>query len=229
MPAGFNVGDPRLAGLRLAASTTASSSAPAGMGCKVFLTLSPPIPNWASEQPRAAPTGSGGYRNLGRSCMWKPGRAHVRAVRPRGGPALPRQGAPLLDLERAQPGALPLPAAEAHSPRNGGRCRSSATASCGGQGWKRHRRRRSAAAQAVLFGETAAISSPMDTLYAALCLDETRAPVQGPAAGAARVHPAAEAADRRHRPPPLQQGRHAGRCSRARSRSTRCRSPTSVG
>ena len=31
----------------------------------------------------------------------------------------------------------------------------------------------------VLFGETAAISSPMDTLYAALCLDEDGKPFRG--------------------------------------------------
>ena len=40
------------------------------------------------------------------------------------------------------------------------------------EGWKAIAQYDPASRDKVLFGETAAISSPMDTLYAALCLDE---------------------------------------------------------
>ena len=66
----------------------------------------------------------------------------------------------------------------------------------------------------VLFGETAAISSPMDTLYAALCLDEA-ASLPRPVARAPGLRPAAQAPHRRHRPAPLQQARRGSVFSRS--------------
>ncbi len=71
MPAGFDPADPKSPGynwteydrfVRLARS----------QGLKVFLTMSPPIPHWASENPRFCPHRVGGYRSMGRSCYWKP-------------------------------------------------------------------------------------------------------------------------------------------------------------
>ena len=120
-------------------STTASSSAPGARGCKVFLTLAPRDPQLGvASSRRRCPHLVGGYRDLGRSCMWSPTRA-CSGVRARGRPALPRPGPALLDLERAQPGALPLPAAAAHPPRDRGRGRQRYR-ELWWEGWKRHRR-----------------------------------------------------------------------------------------
>jgi hypothetical protein len=47
------------------------------------------------------------------------------------------------------------------------------------EGWKAIAQYDPANRNRVLFGETAAISSPMDTLYAALCLDENGKPFKG--------------------------------------------------
>ena len=93
------------------------------------------------------------------------------------------------------------------------------------------RRRPGAARSKVLFGETAAISSPMDTLYAALCLDENGRPFKGRLKALHGCTAAAPAADRRRRPPPLQQGRRPGHaCSSARSPGRLpCSPPTSGG
>ena len=47
------------------------------------------------------------------------------------------------------------------------------------EGWKAIAQYDPANRDRVLFGETAAISSPLDTLYAALCLDENGKPFRG--------------------------------------------------
>jgi hypothetical protein len=41
-------------------------------GLKVFLTLTLPMPYWASEEPTGCPHHIGGYSFLKLSCMWKP-------------------------------------------------------------------------------------------------------------------------------------------------------------
>ena len=79
----------------------------------------------------------------------------------------------------------------------------------------------------VLFGETAAISSPLDTLFAALCLDQNGRPFRTASAPAPGLQPAAAAPDRRRRDPPVQQPRERLRLQRAPTRATRMRWPTS--
>ena len=59
----------------------------------------------------------------------------------------------------------------------------------------------------VLFGETAAISSPADTLYAALCLDEEGKPFQGRLRSLQGCSRASRLPDRRGGGAPLQPGR----------------------
>ena len=155
-------------------------------GMKVLITIAPPIPWWASEQPRRCPHFIGGYRELGLSCMWKPSvplfarfvRAVVRrygsrATGPYGGqvalwslfnePNLEHYLLP--QTKRTRFGIVDLAAR---------RYRELWIA-----GWREIARHDPPSRNRVLFGDTAAISSPMDTLYAALCLDERGRPFAG--------------------------------------------------
>jgi hypothetical protein len=155
-------------------------------GLKLLIVLSPSIPYWASEQPSRCPHRIGGYAHLTKSCMWKPSPAlfaqfaeaaakrYGRAARgPHGGqvalwslwnePNLEHYIWP--QLKRTRHGIVDLAAA---------RYRELWLA-----GWRAIARHDPASRNRVLFGETAAISSPMDTLYAALCLDEQGRPFKG--------------------------------------------------
>jgi len=154
-------------------------------GLKVFLTLAPPIPRWASEEPSVCPHFTGGYPNLGKSCHWKPSPrafgqfAKAVALRYRrsgrfGGVDLysiynepnleqylypqgrgPRAGRGPVDLGARRYRALWL------------------------AGWQSIATYDPPMRGKVLFGETSAISAPLDHLYAALCLDDRGRPFRG--------------------------------------------------
>jgi hypothetical protein len=155
-------------------------------GLKLLVVLSPSIPYWASEQPSRCPHRIGGYQAFGFSCMWKPSpalfaqfvkaaarRYGITARGPYGGqvalwslwnePNLEHYLWP--QLQKTRYGMVDLAAA---------RYRKLWLA-----GWKAIAKYDPPSRTKVLFGETAAISSPIDTLYAALCLDEDGNPFKG--------------------------------------------------
>lgn len=177
LPDGFDVSDPNSPGYDWKIYDDLVERA-RRHGLRVFLTLAPAIPNWASDEPRRCPHLVGGYRNLGRSCMWKPNKsvfgefAEAVARRYRGKVSLYSiWNEPNLEhylypqLQRTRYGMVDVAARRYRE--------------LWWEGWKgiaaidRPMRNR------VLFGETAAISSPMDTLYAALCLDQRGQPFRG--------------------------------------------------
>ncbi|MGH8572068.1 MAG: hypothetical protein ACREX8_05770, partial [Gammaproteobacteria bacterium] len=184
-PAGFDVGDPNSPGYDWSAYDGLVDRA-RRHGIQLFFTLAPAIPYWASEQPGRCPHRIGGYRFFGFSCFWKPSpklfgqftkavalRYGTNAPPPTGGqvrwwalwnepnlehylyPQLQRQQGVLVDVAARYYRNLWL------------------------EGYKAIARYDAPRRNAVLFGETAAISSPMDTLYAALCLDEQGRPFKG--------------------------------------------------
>ncbi|HEU0019760.1 MAG TPA: hypothetical protein VFQ14_05660, partial [Thermoleophilaceae bacterium] len=184
-PAGFDVGDPDSPGYLWGAYDALVDRARAN-GLKLAIVLSPGIPYWASEDPSRCPHRIGGYSHLTLSCMWKPSpalfgqfvkaavrRYGVTAKGPYGGlvslwsfwnePNLEHYLWP--QLQRTRYGTIDLAAA---------RYRQLWLA-----GWRAIAKYDPPSRGRVLFGETAAISSPMDTLYAALCLDEEGNPFKG--------------------------------------------------
>lgn len=148
-------------------------------GLKVFLTLAPPIPDWASEEPSVCPHFTGGYRKFGQSCHWRPRpRMYFQLAK-----AAARRYAGRVDLwslynePNLEHYLYPQLATV-------GRNKSVDLAAVRYrelwfEGWKAIAQYDPANRDRVLFGETAAISSPMDTLYAALCLDEEGRPFRG--------------------------------------------------
>ena len=187
-PAGFDAGDPDSPGYQWGMYDAVVDRARRN-GLKVLMVLSPSIPYWASEQPSRCPHLIGGYQQLGKSCMWKPSPALFAqfakaAVKRYGSTATSAGGAfggqvalwslwnePNLEhyiwpqLQRSRYGTIDLGAA---------RYRQLWLA-----GWRAIAKYDPPSRNKVLFGETAAISSPVDTLYAALCLDEDGNPFKG--------------------------------------------------
>jgi hypothetical protein len=184
-PAGFDPGDPDSAGYNWHLYDALVERAKRH-GLKVLMVLSPSIPYWASEQPSRCPHRIGGYQHFGFSCMWKPSpalfaqfakaaalRYGSRARGPYGGavafwslwnePNLEHYIYP--QLKRTRHGIVDLAAAQYRKLWRAG--------------WKSIAKYDPSHRNKVLFGETAAISSPMDTLYAALCLDEEGKPFKG--------------------------------------------------
>lgn len=177
-PADFDVGDPNAAGYDWGIYDRFVERARAH-GLKVFLTLAPPIPDWASEEPSVCPHFTGGYRRLGQSCHWRPrpqmffqfAKAAARRYSGRVDlwslynepnlehylyPQLARVGRKqFVDLAAVRYRKLWY------------------------EGWKAIAQYDPGRRDNVLFGETAAISSPMDTLYAALCLGAKGRPFRG--------------------------------------------------
>lgn len=177
-PAGFDMGDPNAPGYDWGIYDRFVARA-RSHGLKVFLTLAPAIPDWASEDPSVCPHFTGGYRRLGQSCHWRP--------RPRMffqfAKAAARRYSGRVDLwslynepnleHYLYPQLLRV-----------GRNRFVDLAAVRYrrlwfEGWKAIAQYDPGRRDNVLFGETAAISSPMDTLYAALCLDERGRPFRG--------------------------------------------------
>ncbi len=178
-PRGFDVGNPNSKGYDWSYYDKYVEEARRNK-LKVFFTLSPPLPDWASENPGFCPHLIGGYSNLGRSCYWKPkpkvfGQfAEAVARRYRGKvdlwsvwnePNLEHYLYPQRKGPRAGTGKVDLGAKRYRE--------------LWYEAWKGIARRDPARRGKVLFGETAAISSPLDTLYGALCLDEDGNPFRG--------------------------------------------------
>jgi hypothetical protein len=184
-PAGFDARDPDSPGYRWGLYDALVERARRN-GMKLVVALSPSIPFWASEEPSRCPHRIGGYSHLTKSCMWKPSPALFAqfveaAVKRYGTKASGPHGdqvalwslwnEPNLEhyiwpqLKRTRYGIVDLAAV---------RYRELWLA-----GWKAIARHDPPSRNKVLFGETAAISSPMDTLYAALCLDEQGDPFKG--------------------------------------------------
>ncbi len=155
-------------------------------GLKVFLTLAPPIPYWASEEPERCPHFVGGYRNLGTNCHWKPqprlfGQFASAVVQRYGSQSTGPYGGQVefysmynepnlehyLYPQARTSGAASIDVAAARYRR------------LWYEGWKAVAQFDAPLRGKVLFGETSAISSPIDTLYAALCLDQDGRPFRG--------------------------------------------------
>ena len=177
VPAGFDPGDPSSPGYNWTEYDRFVRLARAN-GLKVFLTMSPPIPHWASEKPSFCPHHIGGYRTMGQACYWKPrpdlfGK-FVAAVakRYRGQVSIYS----MWNEPNLEHYLYPQPGRGSRGPVDvaAKRYRSLWYA-----GYKAIRAHDPARRNKVLFGETAAISSPLDTLYAALCLNETGQPFRG--------------------------------------------------
>ena len=184
-PPGFDVSDPDSPGYEWGTYDALVDRA-RRHGLKLLITLSPPLPYWASEEPSRCPHRIGGYSYQPLSCMWKPPpklfgewveavaqRYGTRAKGPYGGqvalwslwnePNLEHYLYP--QLRRTRRGTVDLAAV---------RYRKMWIA-----GQRAIARHDPPSARKVLFGETAAISSPLDTLNAALCLDEDGRPFKG--------------------------------------------------
>jgi hypothetical protein len=184
-PAGFDVGDPDSPGYQWGQYDQLVERA-RRHGIKLLFTLTAPIPFWASEQPSRCPHRIGGYSRLTLSCMWKPSpklfgefvkatvrRYGNRATGPYGGqvalwslwnePNLEHYLWP--QLQRTRYGVVDFAAAHYRKLWIAGQ--------------KAIAKYDPSARNKVLFGETAAISSPIDTLYAALCLDHRGRPFKG--------------------------------------------------
>ena len=155
-------------------------------GLKVSLTLAPPIPYWASEEPDRCPHFVGGYRKLGTSCHWKP---QPRLFGQFANAVVQRYGSQSAGPYGGQVDFYSMynePNLE-HYLYPQARTSGAGTVDVAGaryrqlwyQGWKAVARYDAPLSGKVLFGEVAAISSPVDTLYAALCLDEEGRPFRG--------------------------------------------------
>ncbi len=178
IPAGFDPADPNSAGYDWGIYDRFVERA-RRHGLKVFLSLSGgAIPYWASNQPSKCPHYIGGHRALGKSCMWKPNAAkfgafsRAVATRYRGRvdyyslwnePNLEHYLYP--QHKRTPYGTVDL---------GGKQLRELWTS-----GYRGVTRADPAVRRRVLFGETAAISSPVDTLYSALCLNQNGKPYTG--------------------------------------------------
>ena len=176
-PAGFDPGDPNSPGYNWTEYDRFVRLARAN-GLKVFLTMSPPIPYWASEKPSVCPHQIGGYKTLGKSCYWKPRidlfRKFVSAVakRYRGQVSLYS----IWNEPNLEHYLYPQKGRGSRGPVDVAAKRYRSLWYAGYKAIRRYDPRRRGK---VLFGETAAISSPLDTLYAALCLNEEGRPFRG--------------------------------------------------
>jgi len=176
-PAGFDVANPNSPGYDWSLYDRFVDRA-RKHGLKVFLSLSGEIPYWASNEPSKCPHHIGGYKNLALSCMWKPNsklygqfvkavaahyRGKVAMYSMWNEPNLEHQLYP--QFKKTRSGMVDL---------GGKQLRELWIA-----GYKGAVSADKGLKNKVLFGETAAISSPMDTLYSALCLTEEGKPYTG--------------------------------------------------
>ncbi len=184
-PAGFDIGNPDSPGYDWKIYDDFVDRA-RRHGLKVFLTLTLPMPYWASEEPSGCPHHTGGYSFLELSCMWKPDPvmfgqfAHAVARRYGTQAAGSHGGSVVLYSMWNEPNLehylFPQKA------RQSGRTVDVAAKryrELWFEGWKAISISDPPRQNDVLFGETAAISSPMETLYAALCLDPKGRPYKG--------------------------------------------------
>ena len=177
VPAGFDPADPNSPGYDWSRYDEFVKRAQR-QGLKVMLTLSGEIPYWASREPERCPHFIGGYPNLAMSCMWKPDReqfekfAQATASRYKGAV----EYYSLWNEPNLEHYLFPqYSRSKKHTVDLGGKQLRELWTS----GYRGLVRSDPAVRNKVLFGETAAISSPMDTLYSALCLDEDGRPYRG--------------------------------------------------
>ena len=154
---------------------------------------------------------------LGQSCHWRPTPADVLPVREGRGAALRGPRGPVVAVQRAQPRALPLPAARCASGGTGSstwpRC---ATAGCGFEGWKAIaavRPRPTATRCCSARPRPSARPWTRSTRRSAWTSDGR--PFRGRMKRLHGLPEAAAAPHRRLRPPSLQQASARARCSRA--------------
>jgi hypothetical protein len=177
MPAGFRPGDPDSPGYDWSNYDAFVNRAERN-GLQIYFAISPPLPNWASDEPSVCPHAIAGRRKLGKSCFWKPSTRQfalfVQAVARRyagrvslyslwNEPNLEHYLFPQLKTTRF--GVVDVAAKRYRS--------------LWLRGWRAIARHDPSMRNKVLFGETAAISSPVDTLRAALCLDPEGRPFRG--------------------------------------------------
>ncbi len=177
MPEGFDPGDPDSPGYDWTNYDEFVDRAERH-GLQIYFTISPPLPNWASEEPSVCPHDIAGRPELGQSCYWKPSTSQfgqfVKAVARRyagrvslyslwNEPNLEHYLFP--QQRRTRFGVVDVAAKRYRS--------------LWLHGWRAIARYDPPMRNKVLFGETAAISSPVDTLRAALCLDPEGLPFQG--------------------------------------------------
>jgi len=177
MPDGFDPSDPNSPGYDWSRYDAFVDRAERH-GLKVFFTISPPLPNWASEEPEGCPHFIAGRPELGEGCFWKPStRRFAQFVE-----AVARRYAGRVSLYSLynEPNLEHYLFPQARRTRFGmvdvaaKRYRSLWL-----HGWRAIARHDPPMRNKVLFGETAAISSPVDTLRAALCLDPEGLPFRG--------------------------------------------------
>lgn len=177
IPAGFDPANHRSAGYDWNRYDKVVAGA-RRQGLKVILDLAPSIPYWGSSEPSRCPHFVAGQHRLGRGCFWKPNPrlfgkfVQAAAARYRGKVAYYSiYNEPNLEnflypqTQKTRAGRVDL----------GGKLYRQLWIS----GYQGIRRRDPGARGRVLFGETAAISSPRDTLFSALCLNRRGRPYRG--------------------------------------------------
>jgi hypothetical protein len=155
-------------------------------GMRLYFTLAAPLPYWGSEDPKRCPHPIGGYPFLGQSCHWKPdpvlfGQFAQAVARRYGSQARGAYGGAVIFYSLWNE-----PNLEHYlHPQVEGRRRQSVDFAARRyrelwyEGWKAIAASDPPMRNRVLFGETAAISSPLDTLFAALCLNREGRPFRG--------------------------------------------------
>jgi hypothetical protein len=184
MPGGFRPEDPESPGYRWGQYDALIDRA-RQHGMRVIITLTPGMPYWGSDQPRKCPHHIGGRKTLGKSCMWKPDvrqfGAFAAAVARRYGPSSSEHGGNVAYYAFWNEPNLEHYLYPQFQRSRGVRYDFAARRyrELWIAGWRSVALWDRARIGNVLFGDTAAISSPMDTLYAALCLDEHGKPFKG--------------------------------------------------
>jgi Cellulase (glycosyl hydrolase family 5) len=178
VPPGFDPSNPASPGYNWAPYDVIVSRA-RRHGLKVILDLSPSIPYWGSSEPARCPHFIAGKAKLGLGCYWKPSPrlfakfASAVAKRYKGRVAFYSiWNEPNLEnylfpqTQKTKAGRIDLAAKTFRA--------------LWVAGYRAIRNADRPMRNRVLFGETAAISSPRDTLYSALCLNRRGRPYKGP-------------------------------------------------
>jgi hypothetical protein len=184
-PAGFDVSNPDSPGYNWSVYDALVDRA-RRYGLKLYFTLAPPLPYWASEDPNGCPHPTGGYFFLKKTCDWKPsprlyGQFAQAVARRYGSRATGSHGGSVILYSLWNEPNLEhylFPQVEGR-PGQGVDWAARQYRRLWYEGWKGLSAADPPMRNRVLFGETAAISSPLDTLFAALCLDQNGRPFKG--------------------------------------------------